>query len=76
MWKYSGVFEGVTTGTPIGLLIRNTDQRSKDYSKIKESVSPGACRLYPISRSTGCATIEVVVDPLRARPLCGSLQVP
>jgi len=30
----SGVFEGETTGTPIGLLIENTDQRSKDYSKI------------------------------------------
>ena len=30
----SGVFEGKTTGTPIALLIRNTDQRSKDYSKI------------------------------------------
>src|SRR5512139_2877911 len=37
----SGVFEGVTTGTPIGLLIRNTDQRSKDYSKIKDSFRPG-----------------------------------
>lgn len=37
----SGVFEGVTTGTPIGLLIRNTDQRSKDYSKIKDLFRPG-----------------------------------
>lgn len=37
----SGVFEGVTTGTPIGLLIRNTDQRSQDYSKIKELFRPG-----------------------------------
>lgn len=36
----SGVFEGMTTGTPIGLLIRNTDQRSKDYSKIKETFRP------------------------------------
>lgn len=36
----SGVFEGVTTGTPIGLLIENTDQRSKDYSKIKDSFRP------------------------------------
>lgn len=36
----SGVFEGVTTGTPIGLLIENTDQRSKDYSKIKEQFRP------------------------------------
>jgi len=37
----SGVFEGKTTGTPIGLLIHNTDQRSKDYSKIAESFRPG-----------------------------------
>ncbi len=36
----SGVFEGVTTGTPIGLLIRNTDQRSRDYDKIKDRFRP------------------------------------
>ena len=36
----SGVFEGLTTGTSIGLLIRNTDQRSKDYSKIKDQFRP------------------------------------
>ncbi|MEJ2620433.1 MAG: chorismate synthase [Candidatus Thiodiazotropha sp.] len=37
----SGVFEGKTTGTPIGLLIRNTDQRSKDYSDIMDRFRPG-----------------------------------
>jgi len=37
----SGVFEGKTTGCPIGLLIENTDQRSKDYDKIKEQFRPG-----------------------------------
>ena len=37
----SGVFDGVTTGAPIGLLIDNADQRSKDYSKIKDSFRPG-----------------------------------
>ncbi len=37
----SGVFEGKTTGTPIGLLIRNQDQRSKDYGNIAESFRPG-----------------------------------
>jgi chorismate synthase len=37
----SGVFEGRTTGTPIGLLIRNTDAKSKDYSKIKDQFRPG-----------------------------------
>ncbi len=37
----SGVFEGRTTGTPIGLLIENTDQRSKDYSDIAATFRPG-----------------------------------
>lgn len=36
----SGVFEGRTTGTPIGLLIENTDQRSKDYSNIADTYRP------------------------------------
>ena len=37
----SGVFEGVTTGTPISLLIRNSDARSKDYESIKKKFRPG-----------------------------------
>lgn len=37
----SGVFEGETTGTPIGLMIENTDQRSKDYGDIKDKFRPG-----------------------------------
>ncbi|MDO8954972.1 MAG: chorismate synthase [Gammaproteobacteria bacterium] len=37
----SGVFEGKTTGTPIGLLIINQDQKSKDYDEIKEKFRPG-----------------------------------
>ena len=37
----SGVFEGTTTGTPIGLLIENKDQRSKDYGDIKDKFRPG-----------------------------------
>ena len=37
----SGVFEGKTTGTPIALLIRNTDAKSKDYSKIRDLFRPG-----------------------------------
>ena len=37
----SGVFEGKTTGAPIGLIIRNTDQRSQDYSKIMDTFRPG-----------------------------------
>ena len=37
----SGVFEGLTTGTPIGLMIENVDQRSRDYSDIKDKFRPG-----------------------------------
>jgi chorismate synthase len=37
----SGVFEGHTTGTPIALVIHNVDQRSKDYSRIKDTFRPG-----------------------------------
>ena len=37
----SGVFEGITTGTPIGLIIENEDQKSKDYSDIKDMFRPG-----------------------------------
>jgi chorismate synthase len=37
----SGVFEGRTTGTPIGLLVENEDQRSRDYEKIKDRFRPG-----------------------------------
>ncbi len=37
----SGVFEGQTTGTPIGLLVENEDQRSRDYEKIKDRFRPG-----------------------------------
>ena len=38
---WSGVFEGKTTGTPIGLIVENTDQRSKDYGDIKDKFRPG-----------------------------------
>jgi chorismate synthase len=38
---HSGVFEGRTTGTPIGLLVENTDARSRDYEKIKDRFRPG-----------------------------------
>jgi chorismate synthase len=37
----SGVFEGLTTGTPIALLIRNTDPRSKDYANLQDTFRPG-----------------------------------
>src|SRR5690606_12322833 len=37
----SGIYEGQTTGAPIGLLIRNTDARSKDYRNIEDTFRPG-----------------------------------
>ena len=37
----SGVFEGLTTGTPISLIIENKDNRSKDYGDIKDKFRPG-----------------------------------
>jgi chorismate synthase len=37
----SGVMDGVTTGTPIGLLVENLDQRTRDYEKIKDRFRPG-----------------------------------
>ena len=57
----SGTFEGKTTGTSIGLLIENTDQRSKDYGDIKDKFRPGhadytyGCLLYtsPSPRDRG-----------------------
>ena len=48
----SGVFEGKTTGTPIGLLIENTDQRSKDYSNIKDQYRPAHAD-YPYMQKYG-----------------------
>ncbi len=38
---WSGIFDGVTDGTPIGILFRNADQRSADYSEIKDNYRPG-----------------------------------
>ena len=38
--NFSGIFEGVTTGTPIGFLIKNNDQKSKDYDHLKDSFRP------------------------------------
>jgi len=37
----SGVFDGLTTGTPVSLMIRNEDQRSKDYGEVKDAYRPG-----------------------------------
>jgi chorismate synthase len=49
----SGVFEGKTTGAPIGLLIENTDQRSKDYHEIMDRFRPGHAD-YTYHHKYGC----------------------
>ena len=43
----SAVFEGISTGTPIQLLIKNTDQRSKDYGDIAQTFRPGSGSVSP-----------------------------
>ena len=65
----SGVFEGITTGTPIGLLIQNTDQRSKDYSRLLTVLGPDMLIIL-ISKNTALEIIEAVVDLLHVKPLC------
>ena len=51
------MFEGVTTGTPVSLMIRNEDQRSKDYGEIKDAVPARATPTSPTTPNTACATI-------------------
>ena len=65
----------VTTGTPIGLLIENTDQRSKDYSDIKEKFAPGM-PTSPTTPSTACATIVAAAVRRRAKRRCALLPAP
>ena len=48
----SGVYQGLTTGTPIALLIRNTDQRSKDYGDIEQTFRPGHADERPPPRGS------------------------
>ena len=45
----SGVFEGKTTGTPIGLIIKNKDQKSKDYENVKDKFRPGHVDMVKIN---------------------------
>lgn len=65
----SGVFEGVTTGTSIGLLIENTDQRSQDYSAIKDVFRPGHAD-YTYEQKYGLVIIAAVDVLPPVKPLC------
>ena len=71
----SGVFEGVTTGTSIGLLIENEDQRSKDYSEIKDVFRPAHAD-YTYQAKYGVRDYRGVAAPLPERRPCASPQVP
>ena len=64
----SGVFEGKTTGTPIGILIENTDARSRDYEKNQRSLPARARRLHLSAEVWSCATTAAAVGPRRVRP--------
>ena len=82
----SGVFEGKTTGTPISLLVRNQDQRSRDYGNIAELYRPGHAD-YPFTekygirdyrgggRSSGRETIGRVAAGAVASLLMGELGI-
>jgi chorismate synthase len=72
----SGVFEGRTTGTPIGLLIENKDQRSKDYGDIKDKFRPGHADYTYQQKSTAFVTTGAAVVPPREKPRCASRQAP
>lgn len=65
----SGVFEGKTTGTPIGLLIRNTDQKSKDYGNIAQLLDR-VTQITLIRKSMVSATIAAVVVQVLVKLLC------
>ena len=71
----SGVFEGRTTGCSIGLLIRNTDQKSKDYSAIKDLFRPAHAD-YTYHTSTASATTAAVAAARPAKPPCAWPPVP
>ena len=66
----SGVFDGKTDGTPIGILFRNEDQRSQDYTDIKDKYRPGM-RILPSTPSTAVAITVAEGGPARGKPCAG-----
>ena len=71
----SGVFEGKTTGTPISLMVRNTDQRSRDYGNIAYSYRPGHAD-YTFDRNTVSAITEAADVLQDVKPLVELQQAP
>ena len=63
----SGVFEGKTTGTPISMIVRNTDQRSRDYSNIASCFRPGHAD-YTFEEKYGFRDYRTFLRPGDHRP--------
>ena len=83
---YSGIFEGVTTGTPIGFVIKNTNQKSKDYSHIKDVYRPSHAdytydKKYGVrdyrggGRSSARETASRVVAGAIAKQMLGGIKI-
>lgn len=64
----SGVFEGKTTGTPIAMMVKNTDQRSHDYSAIMDVYRPGHAD-YCLIKNTGFGIIGEEAEPQHGKLL-------
>lgn len=71
----SGVFDGLTTGTPIGMVIENTDQRSRDYGEILDRYRPGM-PIMPIRPNMASATTAAAAARPPAKRRCASQPVP
>ena len=66
----SGLFEGTTTGTPIGFIIENQNQKSKDYSHIKDAIGPHM-QIIPMIKSMVLGTTAEADVPLQGKPPVG-----
>ena len=63
----SGIFDGKTLGTPICVIVKNTNQRSKDYDKIKDNYRPGHADKTYMQKNMEFGTIEVVEEALEEK---------
>ena len=71
----SGVFEGQTTGTPISMIVRNKDQRSRDYGNIAYSYRPDT-QISGLTANMASVIIAAADVPPAGKPLAGLLPVP
>ena len=71
----SGVFEGQTTGTPISMIVRNKDQRSRDYGNISQTYRPDT-QISGLTANMASVIIAAADVPPAGKPLAGLLPVP